>query len=426
MTSVFQDKENAVTSSAWTAKGVPRTPLMTKGPRPAKSKVDLAFVTPKERRVPLGGLDTNVRPRLGSVGGKSGKPGSSRRKQRLETPAAQARPVGATKTKPAVREEEPAEIEYMPPRPAELPFIPDDFERPDYGRLQSALRDSVVAAVLATSPVLAVSDDLPGPISDDLPPLLPVDAPSQAATVRPRRDGKENRPPTRVRGSRRAEAPAEPAAAIQPEPRPVRERRLGYMAPTSAFQAKTRAPRRPLAPATQKAVDDAQSLRAFGTVGRSAGRAVAASLAAGRPASAAPRPRAPLRLDAVFDLDIDSLVLPELDLEPLDELLDEPPAPATAAELLAQADSSSASISPLLLADHDASSALSELDLADGSTPASTPASSPPAAGRAASADPALDVRVERPAGDLPADSYMFQLFGGLDLESDHFELRDL
>ncbi|KAF8449840.1 hypothetical protein BGX38DRAFT_1186540 [Terfezia claveryi] len=82
-----------------------------------------AFVTPiGPRRIPLGGKTTNA------------KAPRSEQKEKLQLKLQQS-PV--TKTVIRDNEEEIPEIEYMPPKPIDLPDIPDDFIEPDYNVIRN-------------------------------------------------------------------------------------------------------------------------------------------------------------------------------------------------------------------------------------------------------------------------------------------------
>ncbi|KAF8426393.1 hypothetical protein EV426DRAFT_593801 [Tirmania nivea] len=81
-----------------------------------------AFVTPMgPRRIPLGGKTTNA------------KAPRSEQKEKLQLKLQQS-PV--TKTVIRDNEEETPDIEYMPPKPIDLPDIPDNFIEPDYNLIK--------------------------------------------------------------------------------------------------------------------------------------------------------------------------------------------------------------------------------------------------------------------------------------------------
>ncbi|KAF8467660.1 hypothetical protein BDZ91DRAFT_793343 [Kalaharituber pfeilii] len=93
-----------------------------------------AFITPVgPRRVPLGGKTTNA------------KAPRSEQKEKLQLKLAQS-PV--TKTVIRDNEDETPDIEYMPPRPIELPDIPDDFIEPDYNLIKYNLFTGAFSAYL--------------------------------------------------------------------------------------------------------------------------------------------------------------------------------------------------------------------------------------------------------------------------------------
>jgi len=77
---------------------------------------------PGPRRIPLGGKTTNA------------KAPRSEQKERLQLKLQQS-PV--TKTVIRDNEEETPEIEYMPPKPIDLPDIPDNFIEPDYNLIKN-------------------------------------------------------------------------------------------------------------------------------------------------------------------------------------------------------------------------------------------------------------------------------------------------
>jgi len=74
------------------------------------------------RRIPLGGKTTNA------------KAPRSEQKEKLQLKLLQS-PV--TRTVIRDNEEETPEIEYMPPKPVDLPDIPDDFIEPDYNLIKN-------------------------------------------------------------------------------------------------------------------------------------------------------------------------------------------------------------------------------------------------------------------------------------------------
>ncbi|KAK9254869.1 hypothetical protein V1507DRAFT_433977 [Lipomyces tetrasporus] len=172
MTTIFQDKENNTVGHAGPQKAVPKTTFAKRAgggrtPFAAKTKensnmhhtgkISVAdggtkfktpFKTPNEKRVPLGGKDTNARLNAMTMETKSQKPilrqtsGRRRIKQTIKPDSTKQITVAPVE---AVAEDVP-EIEYMPPRVEVPAFIPDDYEPLDLNALRDILNDGSTIA----------------------------------------------------------------------------------------------------------------------------------------------------------------------------------------------------------------------------------------------------------------------------------------
>ncbi|KAK9449954.1 uncharacterized protein V1518DRAFT_450036 [Limtongia smithiae] len=201
MTSIYQDKENQTAgayvlphktiggSSSTLLPKTPfakkanaaRTPLVAKnenvnrhagagaGKHELRSKYRTPLKTPvAERRVPLGGKDTNAQPSFTTQNSESKKApvkstSARRRKQLSDTKLSAKQQVKAANIAPAVSLVDVVEdVEYMPPQAtgalstplctelmliiSEIPFVCDDFEPIDYGALKSAMFSNDIIA----------------------------------------------------------------------------------------------------------------------------------------------------------------------------------------------------------------------------------------------------------------------------------------
>ncbi|KAK9476865.1 hypothetical protein V1514DRAFT_284371 [Lipomyces japonicus] len=119
-------KEN--TSMVYTTRGENGSKFVT----PSRK---MKFVTPNEKRVPLGGKDTNIRGGTNTVQVKPQKSvqrlSSGRRKIKQVIKPDLRSPQHADDSSFSISDELP-DIEYMPPKAKELPFVPEDFEPIDY------------------------------------------------------------------------------------------------------------------------------------------------------------------------------------------------------------------------------------------------------------------------------------------------------
>ncbi|KAK7205757.1 hypothetical protein BZA70DRAFT_276967 [Myxozyma melibiosi] len=180
MTQIYHDKENQVAFALAGKNAVgstaPKTPFAKKAgsartPFGAKANENTVitfqpnkgalekggaktpFKTPNEKRVPLGGKDTNARSKIAPMQDwglknakstvKSNSAGRSRR-ARQATPRKEV--ASAPVESLSMPETELPEIEYMPPRATESPFVPADYEPIDYTALRSAVTDPELIA----------------------------------------------------------------------------------------------------------------------------------------------------------------------------------------------------------------------------------------------------------------------------------------
>ena len=229
---------------------------------------DVNFVYYLERRVPLGGKDTNARKRLSDIPGttqKSVKQSAVRRTKHsakidglpLSSLVIQSGPDRICEA----REEEIPDIEFIPPRVHEPDFYPDDFERIEYDNLKKNLGSAIFASScrrpnqdLTELDELANSED----IEDDLPTL---------------RDQKENLNPFSRSSSAVEQRHKEKTRIYADKP----TQKKGYMATTASSAAKSA--RGPLPFAFQTSLNAKKIAIAFdGTIGRSDGRKISRKL----------------------------------------------------------------------------------------------------------------------------------------------------
>ncbi|KAK9234309.1 hypothetical protein V1525DRAFT_383607 [Lipomyces kononenkoae] len=168
MTSIFPDKENHTIGHAGLPRAAPKTPFTKRAGNartPFASKANennftyhagklsvtdgetifkSPFKTPNEKRIPLGGKDTNFRtvqtkPQKSVVKSTSGR---RRAKLTIKPEITKHLSVSAIES----IGEDFADIEYMPPRAKDLPFIPDDYEPLDRKTLRDILNDGGIIA----------------------------------------------------------------------------------------------------------------------------------------------------------------------------------------------------------------------------------------------------------------------------------------
>ncbi|KAK9463801.1 uncharacterized protein V1516DRAFT_619240 [Lipomyces oligophaga] len=133
-----------------------RTPLATKksenvllptgGAKDAPNKFKTPFKTPNEKRVPLGGKDANARKEniltTAKLVKQANRPTSAKRRtvKQLQHAAAQ------TEAMPAATSFADMDVEYMPPKAIEIPYMPDDFEPVDFGCLEKVIHSPAMIA----------------------------------------------------------------------------------------------------------------------------------------------------------------------------------------------------------------------------------------------------------------------------------------
>ncbi|KAK9486181.1 hypothetical protein V1527DRAFT_464686 [Lipomyces starkeyi] len=168
MTTIFLDKENHTVGHIGPLKAAPKTPFTKKAgtvrtPFAAKTtensntyhtgKVSVAeggtkfkspFKTPNEKRIPLGGKDTNTRTMQTKPQKSTVKQTSGRRRVKTAIKPEITREL--TVASGVSMADDLPDIEYMPPRAKELPFIPDDYEELDVNTLRDILNDGSIIA----------------------------------------------------------------------------------------------------------------------------------------------------------------------------------------------------------------------------------------------------------------------------------------
>ncbi|KAK9428731.1 hypothetical protein V1505DRAFT_401693 [Lipomyces doorenjongii] len=167
MTTIFLDKENHAGHTG-PLKTAPKTPFTKRAgtvrtPFAAKTKensntyhtgkVSVAeggtkfkslFKTPNEKRIPLGGKDTNARTVQAKPQKSIVKQTSGRRRVKAAIKPEITKELTATSVE-SIADDLP-DIEYMAPRAEELPFIPDDYEELDFDALREILNDGSIIA----------------------------------------------------------------------------------------------------------------------------------------------------------------------------------------------------------------------------------------------------------------------------------------
>ncbi|KAK9376460.1 uncharacterized protein V1513DRAFT_438739 [Lipomyces chichibuensis] len=169
MTTIFLDKENHTVGHTGPLKAAPKTPFSKRAgtvrtPFAAKTKENnntyptgkasiaeggtkskSPFKTPNEKRIPLGGKDTNARTMQTKPQKTIAKQTSGRRRVKPAIKPVITKETTITSVE-SIADDDFPDIEYMPPRGEELPFIPDDYEELDLIALRDILNDGSIIA----------------------------------------------------------------------------------------------------------------------------------------------------------------------------------------------------------------------------------------------------------------------------------------